>query len=166
MVRVALLLIYTLLAKFVVSTQRICIVLGNNENCYVDVEDSENLENFTLVALENCHTLAAAIDSNNEVDFEIAKDHMSAWLKILKFRRKEFKNYLRIQQHRNSGKIKLHITGKCGSDLSLQQNHKEYLEVGSNVLDLFNREDWNNQVGDKVIDSILISEYVWAQQLF
>ena len=32
--------------------------IGNNENCYVDVEDSENLENFTLVALENCHTLA------------------------------------------------------------------------------------------------------------
>eukprot|EP00944_MAST-04C_sp_MAST-4C-sp1_P001379 g1379.t1 len=161
-----LLLIYMLLAKHAVSTQQICIVLGgNDENCYVDVEDSENIENFTVAALEKCHTLAGAIDSNNEVDFEIAKDHMGAWLEILNFRRKEFRNYLLIQQHRNGGKIKLHITGRCGSDLSLEQNHKGYLKVGSNILDLFNRKDWNNQVGNKVIDNILISEYVWAQQL-
>ena len=157
-----LLLIYMLLAKHAVSTQQICIVLiGNDENCYVDVENSENIENFTVAA----HTLAGAIDSNNEVDFEIAKDHMGAWLEILNFRRKEFRNYLLIQRHRNGGKIKLHATGRCGSDLSLEQNHKGYLKVGSNILDLFNRKDWNNQVGNKVIDNILISEYVWAQQL-
>ena len=84
-----------LLAKHAVSTKQICIVLGDNdENCYVDVEDSENIENFTVAALEKCHTLAGAIDSNNEVDFEIVKDHMGAWLEILNFRRKEFRNYL------------------------------------------------------------------------
>ena len=61
---------------------------GNDENCYVDVEDSENIENFTVAALKMPYT-GRAIGPNNEVDFEVRKIiWVHGW--NFKFWRKEF----------------------------------------------------------------------------
>jgi len=55
------------------SNTRICIVLGNNNNCYVDVANPLNLTNFTLAAAKTCKL--ASIDNlrKNPIELEIIK---------------------------------------------------------------------------------------------
>ena len=51
------------------SNTRICIVLGNNNNCYVDVANPLNLTNFTLAAAKTCKL--ASIDNLRKNPIEL-----------------------------------------------------------------------------------------------
>jgi GR25 family glycosyltransferase involved in LPS biosynthesis len=149
-----------------VDSSSVCIVLGEHTQCHVDVANPNNVTNFTIAAAKKCQIGHNDI-TNNEIEFEVTKDHMLAWLNIRKFRRKEFKKYVEIQNSKTDGKIKLEITGRCGNEIHQQaSNSGGYISIGSNLLNIFSEEDWKCQIGlESTIDQIIIPEYVWAKLL-
>ena len=139
-------------------------MISNDQNggfCTVKLNHTEidDPNKYTMIMLRQCQQLSH-VNTADAVEVAMLQNHLSAWFKIRQFRRREFRNFIKIKSASES-LIKLFITGLCGNDLIYPGAENDFLTPGSNIVEILNNNDLSTQLGGAKIYSLVLAQSYW-----